>query len=131
MFTLVALDTGAAWIYSVVATFTPGVFPASARRHGGAVPAYFEAAAVIVVLVLLGQVLELRARETTNGLIRALLVLAPKTARRVPDGREAQVSLAGWFLPLVIGVAVLAFAAWMVFGPKPRFSLRCWRPSRS
>ncbi len=221
MFTLIALGTGAAWIYSVVATLAPGVFPSALRGHGGAVPTYFEAAAVITVLVLLGQVLELRARESTNGAIRALLDLAPKTARRIaPDGREEEVALdavlvgdrlrvrpgekvavdgevvegrssidesmvtgesmpvtkevgaktvggtmnqtgslviraekvgrdtmlarivqmvgeaqrsrapiqrladqvAGWFVPLVIGIAILAFAAWMLVGPEPRFS---------
>ena len=80
-------------LYSVVATFAPGVFPAAFRGHGGAVAVYFEAAAVITVLVLLGQVLELRAREQTSGAIRALLDLAPKTARRVRDGTEEEVAL--------------------------------------
>ena len=221
MFTLIALGTGAAWIYSVAATFAPNLFPAALRGPDGAVPAYFEAAAVITVLVLLGQVLELRARESTNGAIRALLDLAPKSARRIaPDGTEEEALLdailvgdrlrvrpgekvpadgvvvegrssldeslvtgesmpvakevgakvvggalnqtgslviraekvgrdtmlarivqmvgeaqrsrapiqrladrvAGWFVPLVIGVALLAFAAWMFFGPEPRFS---------
>ncbi len=93
MFTLIALGTGVAWTYSVVATFTPGVFPAEFRSSDGAVAVYFEAAAVITVLVLLGQVLELRAREHTSGAIRALLDLAPKTARRVKDGREEEVPL--------------------------------------
>jgi len=94
MFTLIAMGTGVAWLYSVVATAAPGLFPASLRGHDGAVPAYFEAAAVITVLVLLGQILELRARETTSGAIRALLDLAPKTARRIrPDGSEEEVSL--------------------------------------
>ncbi|CAA2140856.1 heavy metal translocating P-type ATPase [Hyphomicrobium sp. ghe19] len=221
MFTLIALGTGVAWIYSVVATLFPGLFPPSLRGMDGAVPVYFEAAAVITVLVLVGQVLELRAREQTSGAIRALLNLAPKTARllkadgsdeevqieaisvgdrlrvrpgeriavdgSVVDGKsnvdesmvtgeplavsksvgtkviggtingsgalivradkvgrdtmlarivqmvaEAQRSrapiqrladqVAGWFVPLVIAVAVLAFAAWMTFGPEPRFS---------
>jgi len=221
MFTLVALGTGTAYLYSVVATLAPGLFPDALRGHGGAVPAYFEAAAVITVLVLLGQVLELRARESTGGALRALLDLAPKTARRVrPDGTDEEVQLdaiavgdrlrvrpgekvpadgavvegrssvdeslvtgesmpvakeagasviggslnqsgslvveatkvgrdtmlarivqmvaeaqrsrapiqrladqvAGWFVPAVIGVAVLAFIAWMVFGPEPRFT---------
>ncbi len=89
MFTLIAMGTGVAWIYSVVATLVPGVFPAAFRDHHGAVAVYFEAAAVITVLVLLGQVLELRARNQTSGAIRALLGLAPKTARRIgPSGDE-------------------------------------------
>ena len=82
MFTLIALGTGVAWVYSVVATLAPGVFPPAFRGHDGAVAVYFEAAAVITVLVLLGQVLELRAREQTSGAIRALLDLAPKTAQQ-------------------------------------------------
>jgi len=86
MFSLIALGTGAAYLYSLFAIFVPGVFPAEFRGMGGAVSVYFEAAAVITVLVLLGQVLELRAREQTGGAIRALLRLAPKTARRVKDG---------------------------------------------
>jgi Cu+-exporting ATPase len=94
MFTLIAMGTGAAWIYSIVATLAPGVFPATFRGPEGAVAVYFEAAAVITVLVLLGQVLELRARETTSGAIRALLDLAPKTARRInDDGSEEEVQL--------------------------------------
>ena len=94
MFTLIAIGTGAAWIYSVVATLAPGLFPAALRGHDGGVPAYFEAAAVITVLVLLGQVLELRARESTGGAIRALLDLSPKIARRVrPDGTEEEIEL--------------------------------------
>ncbi|WP_304939510.1 heavy metal translocating P-type ATPase [Methylobacterium sp.] len=219
MFTLVALGTGVAWTYSLVATLAPGLFPEALRGHGGAVPAYFEAAAVITVLVLLGQVMELRARESTGGALRALLDLAPKTARRLnDDGTEDKVELddisvgdrlrvgpgekvpvdgavvegrssvdeslvtgesmpvtkevgatvvggsinrsgalviearkvgrdtmlarivgmvaeaqrsrapiqrladrvAGWFVPAVIGIAVLAFATWMVLGPEPR-----------
>lgn len=83
MFTLIALGTGVAWLYSVVATLAPGLFPPAFRGHGGSVAVYFEAAAVITVLVLLGQVLELRAREATGGAIRALLDLAPRTARRI------------------------------------------------
>jgi Cu+-exporting ATPase len=221
MFTLIAMGTGVAYVYSVVATLTPGAFPANFRAHGGAVAAYFEAAAVITVLVLLGQVLELRAREATSGAIRALLDLAPKTARRVKqDGSDDEVSLdeiqvgdhlrvrpgdkvpvdgvvlegrssldesmvtgesmpvtkekdarviggtlntsgsfviradkigrdtllsqivqmvakaqrsrapiqrladqvAGWFVPAVIAVALIAFAAWALFGPEPRFA---------
>jgi P-type Cu+ transporter len=221
MFTLIAMGVGVAWLYSVVATVAPGLFPPAFRGEGGAVAIYFEAAAVITVLVLLGQVLELRARERTGSAIRALLDLAPKTARRmradggdedvalegivvgdrlrvrpgekipvdgvVTDGRSAidesmvtgesmptskgvgdkviggtinqsgalamraekvgrdtmlaqivqmvaqaqrsrapiqrladQVS--GWFVPFVIAVAVVAFIAWAVFGPEPRFA---------
>ncbi|WP_156466975.1 heavy metal-binding domain-containing protein, partial [Phenylobacterium sp. CCH9-H3] len=87
MFTLIAMGIGVAWAYSVVATLAPQIFPPAFRRSDGSVAIYFEAAAVITVLVLLGQVLELRAREQTSGAIRALLDLAPKTARRVrPDG---------------------------------------------
>ncbi len=212
MFTLIAMGTGVAWLYSVVATLAPSVFPAAFRGADGTVAIYFEAAAVITVLVLVGQVLELRAREQTGGAIRALLDLAPKTARRIrPDGvavgdrlrvrpgekvpvdgeliegrsavdesmvtgesmpltksagarliggtinqtgsfvmradkvgsetllarivqmvAQAQRSRApiqrladrvsGWFVPLVIAVAVMAFAAWATFGPQPRFA---------
>ncbi|WP_268995462.1 heavy metal translocating P-type ATPase [Microvirga roseola] len=94
MFTLIALGVGAAWIYSMAATLAPGLFPALLRGPDGAIPAYFEASAVITVLVLLGQVLELRAREQTSGAIKALLDLAPKTARRVrPDGTDEEVAL--------------------------------------
>ncbi len=93
MFTLIAIGTGASWIYSVVAALVPGLFPES-FRHGGQVPVYFEAAAVITTLVLLGQVLELRARARTSGAIKALLGLAPKTARIVRrDGREEDIPL--------------------------------------
>jgi len=88
MFTLIALGTGTAYLYSLAATFVPDAFPAGLRTMGGAVPVYYEAAAVITVLVLLGQVLELRARDHTGGAIRALLNLAPKTARRLRDGGE-------------------------------------------
>jgi len=221
MFTLIAMGTGVAWVYSIVATLAPEIFPAAFRIGGGAVAVYFEAAAVITVLVLLGQVLELRARETTSGAIRTLLDLAPKTARRISsDGAEEEVQLdqvhvgdrlrvrpgekvpvdgvvvqgrsavdesmvtgesmpvtkevgtnviggtmnqsgalviearkvgrdtmlsqivqlvaeaqrsrapiqrmadqvSGWFVPAVIGIAVLAFVAWAIFGPEPRFS---------
>ncbi len=221
MFTLIAMGTGVAYVYSVVATFAPGAFPENFRAHGGSVAAYFEAAAVITVLVLLGQVLELRAREATSGAIKALLDLAPKTARRVKqDGSDEEVSLeainvgdslrvkpgdkvpvdgivleghssldesmvtgesmpvskekdarviggtlnmsgsfvmraekvgrdtllsqivqmvakaqrsrapiqrladqvAGWFVPAVIAIALIAFAAWAAFGPEPRFA---------
>ena len=94
MFTLVALGTGAAWLYSIVGTLAPDLFPAELRGHEGAVPIYFEAAAVITVLVLLGQVLELRAREKTSGAIKALLDLAPKTALRVrADGSDETVQI--------------------------------------
>lgn len=103
MFTLIAMGTGVAWLYSVVATVAPGIFPDSFRETTdmgdgmssvGAVDVYFEAAAVITVLVLLGQVLELRAREQTGGAIKALLDLAPKTARRIrQDGTDEEISL--------------------------------------
>ena len=94
MFTLIALGVGASYSYSLVATFAPGLFPVGLRQHGGLVPVYFEAAAVVTVLVLLGQVLELRAREKTGGAIRALLKLAPKTARRLrADGTDEEVPL--------------------------------------
>jgi heavy metal translocating P-type ATPase len=93
MFTLIALGTGVAFLYSAVATLAPAVFPAAFRGPDGAVPVYFEAAAMITVLVLLGQVLELRAREQTSGAIRALLDLAPKIARRVRDGTEEEIPL--------------------------------------
>jgi Cu+-exporting ATPase len=221
MFTLIAMGTGVAWAYSMVATLLPGVFPPAFRTMDGAVPVYFEAAAVITVLVLLGQVLELKARERTSGAIRALLDLAPKRARRVyPDGSDEEVDLdavmagdrlrvrpgesvpvdgelvegrsavdesmvtgesmpvtkevgakliggtlnrsgsftmradkvgretmlarivqmvaeaqrsrapiqrladqvSGWFVPLVIAVAALAFLAWSIWGPEPRFT---------
>jgi len=221
MFTLIAMGTGVAWFYSVVAVAAPQLFPSAFRAQDGGVAVYFEAAAVITVLVLLGQVLELRARERTSGAIRALLNLAPKTARRmVADGSEAEIPLeavivgdllrvrpgekiavdgvvtegrsaldeamvtgeampvtktvgarviggtinqtgalviradkvgrdtmlarivqmvaeaqrsrapiqrladqvAGWFVPAVLGIAVLAFAAWSVWGPEPRFT---------
>jgi Cu+-exporting ATPase len=221
MFTLIAMGTGVAWLYSVAGTLAPQLFPPAFHVGHGAVAVYFEAAAVITVLVLLGQILELRARETTSGAIRALLDLAPKTARRIGangaeedvqldqihvgdrlrvrpgekvpvdgvviEGRSAvdesmvtgesmpvtrQVSeaviggtvnqsgaliiearkvgsdtvlsqivqlvaqaqrsrapiqrmadrVAGWFVPAVIAVALLAFAAWAAFGPEPRLS---------
>jgi P-type Cu+ transporter len=94
MFSLIALGVGAAYSYSLVATFAPGLFPASLRQHGGFIPVYYEAAAVVTVLVLLGQVLELRAREKTGGAIRALLKLTPKTARRLrADGTDEEVPL--------------------------------------
>ena len=94
MFTLIALGTGVAWAYSLLAVLAPGLFPPAFHGANGVVPVYFEAASVITVLVLVGQVLELRARERTGGAIRALLALAPKTARRVePGGRDAEVPL--------------------------------------
>jgi P-type Cu+ transporter len=94
MFTLIALGTGVAWLYSVIATLQPDRFPAALHSRDGAVPTYFEAAAVITVLVLLGQVMELKARERTGSAIRALLDLAPKRARRVgADGRDEDVEL--------------------------------------
>ena len=94
MFTLIGLGVGVAYVYSLMATITPGVFPHSFRGHSGSVPLYFEASAVITSLVLLGQVLELKARSQTGAAIKALLGLAPKTARRVTqDGREEDVAL--------------------------------------
>ena len=94
MFTLIAMGTGVAWLYSVIAVLLPNIFPPAFRGSDGTVAVYFEAAAVITVLVLLGQVLELRARDQTSGAIRALLDLAPKTARRIrADGQEEEVAL--------------------------------------
>jgi Cu+-exporting ATPase len=93
MFTLIALGTGVAFLYSVVATLAPNLFPAAFRGPEGTVAVYFEAGAVITVLVLLGQVLELRAREQTSGAIRALLDLAPKIARRIENGDEEAIPL--------------------------------------
>jgi len=94
MFTLIAMGTGVAWVYSVVATAAPDIFPDTFRAADGSVAIYFEAASVIAVLVLLGQILELRAREQTGGAIRALLDLAPKTARRIrEDGSDEDVGL--------------------------------------
>jgi Cu+-exporting ATPase len=93
MFTLVALGSGAAFVYSLVGTFAPGLFPIAFRDHHGEVGVYFEAAAVIVTLVLLGQVLELRARSHTSGALRALLGLAPKNARRVTDRGDEDVEI--------------------------------------
>jgi P-type Cu+ transporter len=94
MFTLIAIGTGVAYSYSVIATFLPNIFPSSLRGEGGEVGVYFEVASVIVVLVLLGQVLELRARSQTSSAIKALLGLAPKTARVIrDDGKEEEISL--------------------------------------
>ncbi|MBS0252900.1 MAG: heavy metal translocating P-type ATPase [Proteobacteria bacterium] len=94
MFTLIALGTGVAWLYSIVATLAPGLFPESLRSMDGAAPVYFEASAVITVLVLVGQVLELRARDQTSSAIRSLLNLAPKTARRIKaDGSDEEVQV--------------------------------------
>ncbi len=94
MFTLIAMGTGVAYVYSLFATFAPGIFPDAFRGHGGSPAVYFEAASVITVLVLMGQVLELRARAATSGAIRALLDLAPKTARRVKeDGSDEEIAL--------------------------------------
>jgi P-type Cu+ transporter len=94
MFTLIAMGTGVAWIYSIAGTLAPNLFPGAMRGSDGSVPVYFEAATVITVLVLLGQVLELRAREQTSGAIRALLDLSPKIARRIrTDNTEEDVSL--------------------------------------
>ena len=94
MFTLIAMGTGAAYGYSMVATVAPTLLPGSFRMHDGSIAVYFEAAAVITLLVLLGQVLELKARSQTSSAIRALLKLAPKTARLIkPDGREDDVPL--------------------------------------
>jgi len=94
MFTLISMGVGVAWLYSVVAVLAPGLFPPAFLKGDGSAPVYFEAAAVITVLVLVGQILELRAREQTSGAIRALLDLTPKTARRVrADGVDEDVSL--------------------------------------
>ena len=93
MFTLIALGVGVAYAYSVIATVVPGIFPSQLRTMDGMVPVYFEVAAVITALILVGQVLELRARSATGQAIRALLGLAPKTARRVRDGAEEDVPI--------------------------------------
>ena len=94
MFTLIAMGTGVAWVYSAAATILPGLFPPAFRGEDGNVAVYFEAAAAITVLVLLGQVLELRAREHTGVAIRALLDLAPKSGRRIlQDSGEEEISL--------------------------------------
>src|SRR5439155_15658395 len=95
MFTLIGIGVGTAYLYSAVAVLAPGLFPPSFREEHGGVGLYFEAAAIITSLVLLGQVLELRARRRTGGALRALLELRPRTARRLDDeGREHEVALA-------------------------------------
>src|SRR5690606_16831446 len=92
MFTLIAIGTGVAYLFILVGTFIPSIFPESLKIHGGMVPLYYEAAAVITTLVLLGQVLELKARHRTGNAIRALLGLAPKTARKIKsDGTEEDI----------------------------------------
>ncbi|MEQ9517995.1 MAG: heavy metal translocating P-type ATPase [Parvibaculum sp.] len=111
MWTLIALGTGAAYGYSLIATFVPQLFPAAFRLTNGTVPVYYEAAAVIIILVLLGQVMELRARERTGDAIKALLALAPKTARRLlGDGREEDIAFddvqSGYLLRVRPGEAV-------------------------
>src|SRR6202000_887082 len=93
MFTLIAMGTGVAYVYSLIGTLFPQLFPPAFRDHDGAVAVYFEAAAVITVLVLLGQVLELRARARTSGAIRALLGLTPKTARRVTTHGDEDIAI--------------------------------------
>jgi P-type Cu+ transporter len=93
MWTLISIGVGASYLFSVAALIAPGLFPQSMRQHGGAVPLYFEASAVIIVLVLIGQVLELRARSRTGNAIKALLNLAPPTARRIRNGADEEVPL--------------------------------------
>src|SRR5207249_2060188 len=132
MFTLIGLGTGVASADSVVATVAPRLFPAAFRGSEGEVPVYFEVAAVITVLVLLGQVLELKARGRTSQAIRVLLGLQPKTARRLTeDGQEADVPLeaiqvgdrlSAYFVPAVVVVAALTFGIWALFGPEPRLA---------
>src|SRR5205807_4787754 len=92
MFTLIAVGVGAAYFYSAVAAVAPGIFPASFRRHGE-VDLYFEAAAVITTLILLGQLIEAKARSRTGHAIKALLGLAAKTAHRIHDGREQEIAV--------------------------------------
>ena len=126
MFTLIAIGVGAAFLYSVVATFAPGLFPDTFRMHGGMVPVYYEAAGVVVALVLLGQVLELRARAATGKAIRALLNLAPKTARRInADGTETTLDIE----PLAGRLACFRADVMeheVLLAHKTRFSLTGW-----
>src|SRR6202041_838645 len=140
MFTLIAIGTGAAYLYSLVAVAAPSLFPATFRDASGNLGLYFEPAAVITVLVLLGQVLELKARSQTSGAIQALLGLGPKTARRTSrDGREADVPppeaqrprapiqpladrVASYFVPAVLSAAAITFVVWAVVGPQPRYA---------
>jgi P-type Cu+ transporter len=93
MFTLIAMGIGVAWLYSLIATLMPHVFPSSFQTADGSVPIYFESAAVIVVLVLLGQILELKARERTGGALKALLELSPKIARRITEDGEEEIAI--------------------------------------
>jgi len=123
MFTLIALGTGVALVYSLVATLAPSIFPDTFRQSDGSVAVYFEAAAVIVVLVLLGQVLELRAREKTSGAIKALMDLAPATAWKIDDsGQESEVTLD----QVEVGTA---FAC--ALGTRCRWTARCWKGART
>ena len=145
MFTLIALGVGTAYLYSLIAALLPGLFPVSFRGHDGQVPVYFEAAAVITTLVLLGQVLELRARSQTSSAIRSLLGLAPRTARRLgADGSETLLAqivrlvteaqrsrapiqrladvVASYFVPAVVMAAGLTFVLWAWLGPAPRMA---------
>ncbi len=117
MFTLIALGTGVAYLYSLAGTFAPGLFPPAFRMHG-AVPVYFEAAAVITVLVLLGQLLELRARERTSGAIKALLGLAPATARRITPEGEADIPLDAVSVGDLLRVRPGEKVPWMASSPR-------------
>src|SRR5437773_2076318 len=124
MFTLIAIGIGTAYAYSVVAALAPQVFPPSFRGHGGEVALYFEAAAVITTLVLLGQVLELRARHRTGSAIRALLgqivrMVGEAQRSRAPIQRLADV-VSAYFVPAVLVVAAVTFVVWLGFGPPPR-----------
>src|SRR2546422_933110 len=123
MFTLIGLGIAVASAYSVIAVLVPQIFPAAFRDPMGNVPVYFEAAAVITTLVLLGQVLELKARSATSAAIKALLGLAPKTAQRsrAPIQKLADV-VSGYFVPAVILIAIVTFLVWATFGPQPRMA---------